>query len=155
MLQCISPSCSALEPYYGSTTHRWHEYSTLDFESRLSFHPSTVELRLISTPIDGVQDVTGSHNNSGTHTEVGFALIDIRSGWKHNKSEKKTYCAEVMAYNNQEDFDQSGLLEEGPMVVPEVSMRSNNIFIYNYDGCMRTHVFNNLPLETIRSFPLS
>jgi len=111
---------STLEPYYGSSTHRWHDCNVLQFESRLSNHPRAIELRVSSLSFDGKE--SGSSSDEGDlydQKEVGFAFVNIDKQWKENKIQRKTFQTNVWAYDSQTEFDQSGELPANPSMVPQ------------------------------------
>ena len=101
---------SALEPYYGSTTHRWHDYNDLDFESRLSNHPSTVEIKVSSLPFnaEATEGAVVDEQDMKSGEEVGFALVDISNCWKTDTLHKTTHQTKIQAFDTASDFDQSG-----------------------------------------------
>ena len=114
---------STLEPYYGSSTHRWHDCNILQFESRLSHHPRAIELRVSSLCLDGKE--SGSSSDEGDlcdQKEVGFAFVNIDEQWKDNKIQRKTFQTNVWAYDSQVEFDQSGELPANPSMVPQVRL---------------------------------
>ena len=114
---------STLEPYYGSSTHRWHDCNILQFESRLSNHPRAIELRVSSLSFDGKE--SGSSSDEGDlydQKEVGFAFVNIDKQWKENKIQRKTFQTNVWAYDSQTEFDQSGELPANPSMVPQVRL---------------------------------
>jgi len=115
---------SALDPYYESTTHRWHDDHTLEFETTSSNNsPGTIALRLSSVSFDnsGKEQVALNDENGVVYysTEVGFAHLSIRNLWKNGLSSRSSHRVNVFDFNDQEEFDQQGELIQGPKLVPE------------------------------------
>ncbi len=129
---------SALEPYFGSTTHRWHDRNILEFESRLPDHPQTIQLRISSSPLKpaGIgEGENNEENGTGKTTEIGYAFVDISECWNPGIPKKTTHSMDILSYHDQKDFDQSGFLEEDPILAPEVCskrkrMKGFRTFLY-------------------------
>lgn len=85
---------SKLEPYYESTTHRWHRGNVLTYDTRSRWgHPKTISLRLSSLPSANDGDGGGSDNQSTktnnddgrkgsqSPSEVGYCWVDLSPIW--------------------------------------------------------------------------
>lgn len=114
---------SKLEPYYGSTTHRWHVENELEFESRLADFPRTLEIKVYSTTGDsfGV-DESKAPEEKGMHTstEIGFAFVDLSDGWNIDEPRMTRHSVDVFANTSTVNFDPSGNLIEGESLMSKV-----------------------------------
>ena len=91
---------SSIDPYYGSSTHRWTENDVLTFDSsRLWCRPDTIELRISSIDL-----------RSDELKEVGFALVDMSNIWNQTLGKKMKYSSKVLSFTNQASFGQDGIL---------------------------------------------
>ncbi len=125
---------STLEPYYGSTTHRWHNQNVLEFDSRLPHHPGAIELRVSSLSFDGNIGGTSSTDEGEyfQQQEVGFSFLDIDNAWEGNRIQKMTRQADVWSYDSQGSFDQNGYMPQGPALVPQVSTEIGGYFHFEF-----------------------
>ncbi len=125
---------STLEPYYGSTTHRWHNQNVLEFDSRLPHHPGAIELRVSSLSFDGNGGGSSSVDEGEyfQQQEVGFSFLDIDNAWTDNKIHKITRQADVWSYDSQDNFDQNGYMPQGPALVPQVSVGIRGYFHFEF-----------------------
>lgn len=104
---------SSIEPYYGSTTHRWRSGNELEFESRLPNHPRTLEIKICAVANDSVEvnEYNALEEKAvNSSTEIGFAFLDITSCWKSDEPQTSRHVVDVFACNSKANFDQSGNL---------------------------------------------
>ena len=106
---------SSLDPYYESSTHRWHENNNLQFETLSSTgFPGTVAIRLSSISFEnsGTANIALSDKNGASYysTEVGFSYVNLNKLWERGSSSNSTIHVDVLDYNSQPEFDQQGLL---------------------------------------------
>ena len=126
MLHRLSNQYSSLDPYYESSTHRWHENNNLQFETCSSTGcPETLSLRLSSISFEskGGENIALS-DESGTNyysSEVGFSFLNLSELWKKGSSSNLTTEVNIFDYNAQPDVDQQGLLIEDMKICQQVS----------------------------------
>ena len=116
---------STLDPYYDSSTHRWHDDNNLEFEtSSSSGYPGAITLRLSSVSLhnSGKENITLNDENGITYysSEVGFSFIELGKMWTKGYPNKSSFQVDVFDYDSQPEFDQQGLLSKDLKVVSEV-----------------------------------
>jgi hypothetical protein len=123
---------SMLDPYYGSTTHRWQSDNELEFESRLVNFPRTLEIKVCSITGDsfGTDECKAPEEKElNATTEIGFAFVDISNGWNSDESQMTRHYVEVLGNNSTVNFDQSGNLAEDESLMSKVSVALRNFFV--------------------------
>lgn len=120
---------SALEPYFGSRTHRWHDANILEFETRTTVgFPRTMSIRLTSISLDETSPdqipITDEKGILHYSAEVGCTWVDITKLWDNcsptGGSSSKIYHAKIWSYDSQDRFDEQGSMSEECEFVPEV-----------------------------------
>jgi hypothetical protein len=117
---------STLDPYYESSTHRWHERNTMEFETMSSTGaPSSIMFRLSSVSFDssGKEQIALSDENGTNYysSEVGFSFLEIGTMWKRKSSKKGSFQLDVFDYDSQPDFDQQGFMVDDMKATTQVS----------------------------------
>lgn len=138
---------SSLDPYYHSSTHRWHENNIMQFETRSTTgNPGTAMLRLSSVSQQGNRrDQIAVSDGNGTtcySSEVGFSFIQLDGMWQ-KKSMSKTVTVNVYDYNVQPEFDQEGFLSKDLKLAPQVSFFLQNKRRNSSHKCMSIGVLNS------------
>jgi len=119
---------SALEPYFGSRTHRWHDANILEFETRTTVgFPRTMSIRLTSISLDETSPdqipITDEKGILHYSAEVGCTWVDITKLWDNcsptGGSSSKIYHAKIWSYDSQDRFDEQGSMSEECEFVPE------------------------------------
>lgn len=106
---------SSLDPYYESSTHRWHDNNNLQFETLSSTgFPGTMAIRLSSISFEngGADNIALNDENGASYysAEVGFSYVNLTKLWERGSSSNSTIQVDVLDYNCQPEFDQQGLL---------------------------------------------
>jgi hypothetical protein len=99
----------------------------------LPVKPKTIQLRISSCPLQFAGNDLGGANGekiTSSSTEIGYGFVDIGEGWNPDSPKKTTYSMDVLSYNGQKDFDQSGFLEEEPVLAAQVSGTIQRILLW-------------------------